>query len=58
MSGSVRISEKKSEAAKEERTSRARTSNYSQLANSSVDRILLLVSFNILTKIGVGGDNI
>jgi outer membrane protein OmpA-like peptidoglycan-associated protein len=42
MSESVRVSEKKSEAAKEDRTSHARKSNYSQPVNSSVDRILFL----------------
>jgi hypothetical protein len=38
----VRISEKKSEAAKEDRALQARKSNYSQPVNSSVDRILFL----------------
>jgi hypothetical protein len=42
MSESFRVSEKKSEAAKEDRTSQTRKSNYSQPANSSVDRILFL----------------
>ncbi len=42
MSESVRESAKKSEAAKEDRTSQTRTSDYSQPANSSIDRILFL----------------
>lgn len=39
---SIRISEKKSEAAKENRTSQMRKSNYTQSANPFVDRILFL----------------
>ena len=42
MSESVRVSEKKPEAAKEDRTSQTRTSDYSQPVNSSIDRILFL----------------
>ncbi|MCE8429805.1 MAG: hypothetical protein J5U19_15640 [Candidatus Methanoperedens sp.] len=42
MSESIRISKKKLEAVKEDRTSQARTSEYSQPVNSSVDRILFL----------------
>lgn len=42
MSESVRVRGKKSEAAKEDKTSNARKSNYLQPANSSINRILLL----------------
>ncbi len=42
VSESIRVSEKKSEAAKEKRMSQMRKSNYSQSVNSSVDRILSL----------------
>lgn len=42
MSESVRVSENKSEAAKEDRTSQVQKFNYSQPVNSSVDRILFL----------------
>lgn len=42
MSESVRVSEKKSEAAKEDKKSQTRTSEYLQPVNSSIDRILFL----------------
>lgn len=42
MNESVRVSEKKSETAKEDRTSQTPKFNYSQTVNSSVDRILFL----------------
>ena len=42
MSESVRVSIKKPEAAKEDRTSQARKSNYSQPVNSSIEHILFL----------------
>jgi hypothetical protein len=42
MSESVRVSEKKSEATKEDKTSHTRPSEYSQSVNPSVDRILFL----------------
>ncbi len=41
-SESVRVSEKKPEAVKKDKTSQTRTSDYSQPVNSSVDRILFL----------------
>jgi hypothetical protein len=40
---SVRVSEKKFEAAKDDKTSQIRTSDYSQPVNPSIDRILFLL---------------